>query len=279
METKYDKVKNFEGSLHLRSCKHFSKQLALFDEWMELYLEPLDKISSGIHLKEKSPIIVLLARMFNDFESSKLLLLYGLPEQANMTMRDIIECMMLIRLFGNDSKLALRWMENLKEYHPSYVKKRLDELEIDCPEYAFYGTLSTLTHANLLSVVSTVTEKMLTNNLLLQTYHFGGINNPSWIELVFNILFIFLSVTLASVLPPVYSPYMSNPEEWWNKQVELSGKLKELLGDSIQFEEVEKTGKGKAERDMVFKKLGLIKIKATFFDKEKIASDKGFPDS
>lgn len=280
METNYDKVKHFEDNLHIHSCKYFSKQLALFDEMMEVYIEPLDEITSGWHFKEeKSAAMILLARLFNDFESSKLLLLYGLPEQAMMAMRDIIECMMLFRLFGSDPKLALRWMKNLKEYHPSTVKARLDELKVDCPEYSFYGMLSELAHPNLLSVASRVTEQKLTDDLIIESYHFGGMNNPTWIGNVFRNLFIFLFLTLASVLAPAHFPFLKNPEEWGNKVMALKDRLVEL-GADIQVEEVELTGKEKVERDMVFKKLKIAKIKAVFslFDKDKIACDKGFPD-
>jgi len=277
MGTNYDGVKEFQLNLYIHSYKHFSKQVALFEEMMELYMEPISEVGKDWHFKEeKSAPMLLLSRMLNDFESSRLLLLNGLPEQAIMPIRDVIECMMLLRLFDSDPKLALRWMKNLKEYQPSNAKKRLDELEIDCPEYAFYGMLSELTHANLLSVVSSATEKMLAKNLLVTTYHFGGMDNPTWIGLAFNNLFIFLYLTLASVLPPVYFPYMKNPQEWWNKVVGLQDKLSELV-EGLEFEKEEKSGKDKGEEELVFKKLKLTKIHAALFDKERIAADKGFP--
>ncbi len=272
MGTNYDKVKEFELVLQIKSYKHFGKQIALFEEAMELFMEPTEELSNKWHFKQgKSPRMILLARMFNDFESSRFLLLNGLPEQAITHMRDVIECMMLFRLFDKDSKRAKRWMTNLKEYHPSDVKKRLDELEIECPEYAFYGMLSQLTHVNLLSVVTHITDKRLSNNLILETYHFGGINNPTWIGLVFNNLFIFIFISLISVLPPVYLPSMKNPQEWWDKVVGLKAKLGGFV-EGLEFEEPENE-----EERMVFKKLGMAKIKTALFDKEKIASDKGFP--
>jgi hypothetical protein len=278
MGTNYDEVKEFEYALHIHSYKYFNKQVALFEEMMELYMEPLTEVSSRWHFKEgKGASELLLSRLFNNFESSRLLLLNGLPEQAIMPMRDVVECAMLLRLFGSDSKRALRWMKNLKEYHPTDVKNRLDELEVDCPEYAFYGMLSELSHANLLSVVSSVTEKRLTNNVLIETYHFGGMNNPTWIGLGFNNIFILLYLILASLLPPIYAPYMKNPQEWWNKVVELKDKLRELVED-LEFEEVEETGKDKVAKEMVFKKLKIVKIHAALFDKNRIAADKGFPD-
>ena len=191
METYYTKIKRFEDNLYIHSSSYFDKQLAVFDEMMELYLEPLDDLADAQPTKKGigDPLIILLARIFNDFESSKLLVLRGFTEPAQMPVRDVIECMMLFRLFNSDSKLALRWMNNLKEYHPSSVKKRLDELEVDCPEYIYYGLLSELTHPNLLSAMSIVTEKRLTDGLISRAFNFGGMNNPTWIGLIFtNIL-------------------------------------------------------------------------------------------
>ena len=96
-----------------------------------------------------------------------------------MPLRDVIECMMLFRLFIYDSKLASRWMDDLKEYHPLNVKKRLDELEVDCPEYIYYGLLSQLTHPNLLSAMSIVTERRLNDGLISRAFNLGGMNNPT----------------------------------------------------------------------------------------------------
>lgn len=273
----YDKVKHFEYALQIHSYKYFSEKLSLFDEMMEVYLEPLDDISSGWQLKEeKSPEIILIARMFNDFESSRLLLLNGLPEQAIMAMRDIVECSMLFRLFGSAPKLALRWMKDLKEYQPSDVKRKLDELGVDCPEHIYYGMLSQLAHVNLLSVVSRVTESKLTDEWIIQTYHFGGMNNPTWIDLVLNSLLILIFTVMWSVLPPAYSSTLKNPEGWCDKVISLGEKV-EKLEIGLQIKEAEINGKTRIERDKVFRKLKIVTTKSALFDKDKIASDKGFP--
>lgn len=279
METNYVKVKQFEDNLYIHSCKYFSKHLNLFDELMELYLEPLDGLTGALPTKEEGdPLLILLARIFNDFESSKLLLLRGYTEPAQMPMRDIIECMMLFRLFINDSKLALRWMNNLKEYRPASVKKRLDELEVDCPEYIYYGLLSELTHANLLSAMSVVTEKRLTHGLISRAYNFGGMNNPTWIGLIFIDILILLFLTLQTILPQVYFDAVNRPGDWWDKVGGLTDRLVEL-GANIQVEEVELTDKEKKIRDQTLKKLGkLVQVKTTLFDKKKVAEDKGFPE-
>ncbi len=281
METNYIKVKRFEDNLYIHSCKYFSKHLNLFDEMMELYLEPLERLANALptNKEEIDPLIILLARIFNDFESSKLLLLRGYTQPAQMPMRDIIECMMLFRLFINDSKLALQWMNNLKEYYPSSVKKRLDELEVDCPEYIYYGLLSELTHPNLLSAMSVVTEETLTDGLISRAYGFGGMNNPTWIGLIFIDILIFLSLNLQSILPQVYFDATNSPDDWWDKVAGFNDRLLEL-GDSIQIEEVEPTDKEEKKiRDQTLKKLRkLVQVKTTLFDKKKVAEDKGFPE-
>jgi len=238
MGTNYDEVKHFQFSLQIHSYKHFDKQVALYEEMMELFMEPLNEVTSQWHYKEeKSPLMFVLARMFNDYESSRLMLLNGLPEQAIMSMRDAIECMMLFRLFSEDSKFALRWTEFFKEYHASTVKTFLDELGIDCPEYAFYGTFSEMVHPNLLSVASKVTEHALKDSMLIRRYHFGGMNRPTWTGPVFGNLLVIQLMTIMSVLPPTYFRFMKNPEEWRNKVLVAKDKLVEL-GADLHFEEV-----------------------------------------
>lgn len=47
MGINYDEVKRFELSLQIHSYKHFDKKVALFEEMMELFLEPLDEVTSN----------------------------------------------------------------------------------------------------------------------------------------------------------------------------------------------------------------------------------------
>jgi hypothetical protein len=282
MGTNYDEIKQFELSLQIHSYKYFDKQVALFEEMMELFLEPLDEVTSNwqSHYKddERSSLMFVLVRMFNDYESSRLMLLNGFPEQAVMPMRDAIECTMLFRLFSKESKYALRWVEYFKEYKASIVKTFLDELEVDCPEYAFYGMFSEMVHPNLLSVASKVTEKEQTGNTLIRTFHFGGMNRPTWTEQVFNHLLALLLMTLLSVLLPIYARFMKNPEEWQKKVLAAKDRLVKF-GAHLHIEKVEKTGKAKAEEERVFKKFKLWRIEAELekLDEKRIAADKGFP--
>jgi len=260
MGENYNEVKNFELSLQIQSYKYFSKQVALFEEMMELFLEPLHEVTSNWHYKEeKSPLMLVLVRMFNDYESSRLLLMNGFPEQAVMPMRDSIECMMLFRLFSNDSKYALRWAEHIKEYKASLIKTFLNDLQIDCPEYAFYGMLSEMVHPNLLSAATKVTENKLDNENSIRSFHFGGMNRPTWTQTVFNNLLVLMLMSLLSVLPPTYSIYMQNSEDWWSKIISVRAKLGKF-GTHVKLEEVEETAAEKDLRERVYKKSKVWRI-------------------
>lgn len=281
MGTNYDEIKQYELFLQIHSYKHFEKQIVLFEGLMELFFEPLNEVTSNWHNKEeKSALMFILTRMFNDYESSRLLLLNGLPEQAVMPIRDAIECMMLFRLFGKDSKFALRWTEYFKEYKPSTVKTFLDELGVDCPEYAFYGMFSEMVHPNLLSVASKVTEHEQNDSTIIRRYHFGGMNRPTWIGPVFGNLMVIILMTIMSVLPPIYFLSMKNPEEWWNKVLAAKDELVKF-GATLHFEKVEKTGKNKVEQELISKKLKTWRIQAELekLNEKTIAADKGFPDT
>lgn len=279
MGKNYDEIKNYELKLQIHSYKYFDKQVTLFEEMMELFLEPLNEVTSNWHHREeKTALMFILTRIFNDYESSRLMLLNGLPEQAVMPMRDAIECMMLFRLFSEDSKFALRWTDYFKEYKASTVKTFLDELKVECPEYAFYGMYSEMVHPNLLSVASKVTEHELANKGIMREYHFGGMNRPTWTEQVFNHLLVMILMTIFSVLPPTYARFMTNPYEWWDKVLAVKDKLVKF-GANLHFEKVEKTGKAKVEQERISNKLKLWRIKAELekFDEKRIATDKGFP--
>jgi len=273
-----NEIKQFELSLHIHSYKHFEKQVILFEEMMELFLEPLNEVTSKWHNKEeKCALMFTLIRMFNDYETARLLLLNGFPEQAVMPMRDAIECMMLFRLFGKNPKFALRWTDYFKEYKASTVKTFLDELGVDCPEYAFYGMFSQMVHPNLLSVASKVTEHELGAKGMVRSYHFGGMNRPTWTTPVFNNLLVFLLMTILSVLSPVYSIYMKNPEEWWNKVLLVKDKLAKL-GANLTVEEAEQTAEQRKIKEQVHRKLKMWKIKAELENLEykQIIRDKGY---
>jgi len=276
MVTIYSQVKQFEEKLYDKSKDYFNNQLTVFDEMMELFLEPLKEISEGWHFKkEKSPEIMLISRIFNDFETSRILILHGLTEQSHMPMRDIIECSMLFRLFGCNPGLALRWMKNLKEYSPKNIKAELKKLKVDCPEYdKFYGMLSELAHPNLLSVVHNVIERKTKDKWIIQTYMFGGLNNPSWTKLVLiNILSMLLFV-MTEILPSAYMPNMGNPEEWQSRVIKVANKIVEL-GAEVQF--VEKEEVDNSVKKLVRKKMKLSQINFNLFDKQVVSNDKGFP--
>lgn len=77
------------------------KERLLYSEMIELLLEsikPLEGYRKDTVYDELS-LLTVFTRLFNDAEGAKGLLLRGLPSQANIVIRDIIECTMLFRLF------------------------------------------------------------------------------------------------------------------------------------------------------------------------------------
>jgi hypothetical protein len=262
MGKEYDEIKNFDLSLQIKFYKQFNDQIKLFEEMMELFLEPLNEVISNWQYKEENePLVPVIVRMFNDFESSRLLLLNGFPEQAIMSMRDSIECMMLFRLFRGDSKYALRWIDYIKEYKASSIKTLLDSLKLDCPEYAFYGMFSEMAHPNILSVASKVTEYKQDDETTIRRFHLGGMNRASWTEIVFNHLLASMLMTLVSVLPPTYLTLMKKPDEWLSKVLSVRVKCKELRV-KIESKGNEETTKEKIISERLYKKFKLSRIEA-----------------
>ena len=143
MGERYDSIKKFEEKLSERLKRTFLKERILFERMSELVLEATEPLAA--YWKDDSegqPAVMLLnSRMFNDFEAAKCLLMWGLPEQAVMPMRDTIECMMLMRLFEHKPELARRWVTNLAEYSPGNVNAELKKLGVDAPEYRLYPML------------------------------------------------------------------------------------------------------------------------------------------
>jgi hypothetical protein len=213
----YDSVRRVQDNLYDRSRGVFLAERQAFAEQMELMLKPLDSaMPSWHHDKVKSAVMIVLSRMVNDFEAGQHLLLRGLPEQAVHPIRDAIECMMVLRLFDSEPKMALRWMKDLKQYSAANCKALLEERTVEIPEYAYYAALSNLCHPNIFSSIAHVTEEH-TEKGLIWTYHFGGMWDYKWAQLQFFNLLGVIQIALLTVLPGLYVPVLERPEEWYSK--------------------------------------------------------------
>jgi hypothetical protein len=224
----YDRVRDFEDKLYDWTRGIFLAERLAFAQQIELALEPLDSaMPSWNHDKTKSGVMILLSRMFNDFEAAQQLILRGLPEQTVHPVRDAIECMMVIRLIQAEPKMALRWMKDLKQYSASNCKALLDERGVECPEYAFYAGLSNLAHPNIYSSILHVSETQ-TEAGLIWTYHVGGMRNERWLQLAFFNLLTVVQMGLLTILPTLYVPVMEKPLDWYHRVRDLLPTLDKL---------------------------------------------------
>ena len=177
--------------------------------------------------------------LFNDFEAAIRLTLRGLGPQAYMPIRDCVETMLLLELFGVDHKLALRWMKDLKEYQAGNVIAILkNDHGIDLPLNELYNMFSQLAHVNFVSAVHVVEEVEAGEDQFLRTYHFGGYRNEGFMESLLVIILTLQVMALRVVLPGRYSGIDPEYELWWKDVCELPSILREELGlDTIEVEE------------------------------------------
>lgn len=227
------------------------KERLLYGGMIELLLEsirPLEGYRKDRVHGELS-LLTVFTRLFNDAEGAKDLLLRGLPDQANIVIRDIIECTMLFRLFLKTPELAERWLMKLKEYQPKVINTKLIEMGIKAREYAFYGTLSHEAHSNLLASLSSVQEKEVKEGML-HTFHCGSSRTPETVYFVqhgFLMLFYLLYISLIEPLAEYYSQHSDTVifSIWAEKVNSLSPKLVELareyaektIAENAQFDQ------------------------------------------
>jgi len=144
MGEEYEEIEKVETKISEWLKGVFLKERLLFAGMLELILESFKPL--GGRRKDTAEgelaLATLATRMFNDAEGAKQLLLWGLPDQAQPLIRDIIECMLLFRLFLQKPKTAKKWLINLAEYQPGAVNAKLLELGVHAKEYAWYGLLS-----------------------------------------------------------------------------------------------------------------------------------------
>jgi len=239
MGERYDRIRDFENRLSDWSRGIFLAEGVVFQEMMDLIIEPLESAEGEWdHSTTKSGVLLVLSRMFNDFEASYVLALRGLPQQAVHGIRDAIECMLLIRLFEAEPKTALRYLKDAKQYHAGTCKALLKEKGIETPEYTTYSMFSSLAHPNVLGAISHVSEERVDSGLL-RTYHFGGHRNERWVQLTLHQILLTMAMALLSVLPPIYGPAMDDRWDWYFRARATIPKLKEL-GIGIRADDVKR---------------------------------------
>jgi hypothetical protein len=237
-ETSYPKMEEVEAKISEWLKGVFLKERVLFAVMAELILESFKPFSGRRKETDEGKLAMstLATRMFNDAEGAKQLLLWGLPDQAQPLIRDIIECMMLFRLFLRESKMAKRWLMNLAEYHPRDIDASLRKLGILAKEYAWYGLLSHQGHSNLLGSLSHTQETNVGEQGMLYEFHFGGARTPETeylIQVGFLVLFSVLSIALNEPLAELYYGHSGSDVfgRWGAKVAQLKPKLLELFSE------------------------------------------------
>ncbi|HUX48829.1 MAG TPA: hypothetical protein VMV76_06710 [Dehalococcoidia bacterium] len=237
-ETSYPKIEEFEAKNFEWHKSVFLKERLLFTEMIELILESFKPLSGRRKETDEGELAMatLATRMFNDAEGAKLLLLWGLPDQAQPLIRDVIECTMLFRLFLREPKMAKRWLMNLVEYHPKDANTNLRKLGVLAKEYAWYGLLSHQGHSNLLASLSHTQETDVGEQGMLREYHFGGARTPETeylIQVGFLMLFSLLNIALNEPLAGLYYERSESDafSRWSVKVGDLKPKLLELFSE------------------------------------------------
>jgi len=237
-ETSYSKIEEVEAEIFEWHKGVFLKERLLFAEMLELILEsfkPLEGYRKDTDECELA-LATLATRMFNDAEGAKQLLLWGLPAQAKPMTRDIIECMLLFRLFLRKPKTGKKWLMSLTEYQPGDVNAKLVELGVHAKEYAWYGLLSHEGHSNLLASLSHTQEMNVGERGMLRQFHFGSARTPEterFIQWGFLPLFFLLYVALNEPLAEFYYRRSESEvfSEWCAKVNDLKPKLLDLFSE------------------------------------------------
>ncbi|TRZ96636.1 MAG: hypothetical protein D4R82_00640 [Dehalococcoidia bacterium] len=240
----------------------FLKERILFGDMATLMLEsfkPLEGHSESTS-NYKLALLALSSRMFNDCEGAKQLLLWGLPDQSQPLIRDIIECIQLLRLFLKKPRYAERWLINLNEYQPSDVNAQLKKLHIEAREYAFYGSLSHGVHSNLLGSLSPLQEREAGDHGMLRIAHFGTARTPEAefsIQENFIIMFFLMHVALVGPLAKFYYSHIDSEtyDTWAKKMENLTPRLVDITSEMIKQEEDSSNSVDPILQDLVFKKM------------------------
>jgi hypothetical protein len=238
MGEEYERIEKVEAEISEWLKGVFLKERVLFAGLLELILESFKPLGgrrkdTG---EDELALLTLATRTFNDAEGAKQLLLWGLPDQAQPLIRDVIECMLLFRLFLGKPKTAKKWLMSLTEYQPGDVHAKLLELGVHAKEYAWYGLLSHQGHSNFLASLSHTQEMDVGEQGMLRRFHYGSARTPETERLIqwgFLMLFFLLYIALNEPLAELYYA-RSGPDvfsRWSAKVNSFQPKLLELFSE------------------------------------------------
>jgi hypothetical protein len=268
-ETSYPKIEEVEAKIYEWHRGAFLKERLLFAGMLELILESFKPLSRRRKDTDEGELALatLATRMFNDAEGAKQLFLWGLPDQAQPLIRDIIECMMLFRLFLRKPKTAKKWLINLAEYQPGDINAKLLELGVHAKEYAWYGLLSHEGHSNLLASLSHTQEMDVGEQGMLRQFHFGSARTAEterFIQWGFLMLFSLLHIALNEPLAELYYGRSESDvfSRWCAKVNDLKPKLLELFSEIT-----DKPASGTSKADHALLELTKKKLRLNEFER------------
>lgn len=243
------------------------KERLLLGNILELFLEavkPLEESRKDTDYR-KLALLTLATRLFNDCEGASYVLLRGLPSQSLMIIRDIIECIMLFRLFLNNAKLTKRWIMDLAEFQPRDVYDKLLRIGVNAREYAFYSIFSHEGHANFLASIENVQEEEVEEGMR-RTFHFGSSKLPSTMFFVqhnFLDLFFLLHLLFMGPLSEYYSKHSDADVYmvWANKVDKLTPQVEALATEASTRRIGGKPEVDKQIMEIIEKKVRLWKFK------------------
>jgi len=235
MKADYAQIQHRSAKVHERNRAFFLKELVLYGRMTELILGPTAEVPPKWRYAVKwagdaqAAMELVIARMFNDFEATKHLILHGLCEQIHMPLRDSNECMMLIRLFNRDPKRAQDWILELKHYPSDQVRDWLSELGEKVPEYELYRRFSQRSHPNFIGSSYRIEESTQQDGPIeSRTIHYSAYPNDEWTAVSFKWLLVTMYWSLAIVLPPIYVPFMADAGAWTSAVQSLWSELHAL---------------------------------------------------
>ncbi len=267
MGDEYEKIENTASKIYEWYKGMLLKERLLCGEMIELLLESVKPLAGYRKdtVYNELALLTLATRLVNDAEGAKHLLLLGIPDQAQIVIRDIIECTMLFRLFLKNPELAKRWLMESKEYQLGDVDAKLLDMGVHAREYAFYGVLSHEGHANLLASISNIQEEEVKEGMV-RTFHFGSSTTPSTIFFVqqgFLTVFFLLYLSLIEPLAEFYSQHsdIDSFTIWAEKVNGLSPKLEALVAEINTKNSEGETQVDKHIYELVKKKMRVEKFK------------------
>jgi len=258
----YEQISNVERRITEWASGLFLKERMLFQEMVNDILDPIRRGTEAPLGDNKSPVIILMARLINDFEAAMRLILMGLGEQAYQPMRDSVETSLLLLLFQHDEQLAIRWMIDLKQYTAGNVIAQLKKHNVDYPLGEMYSTLSALSHPNLVASMHVVEETQVGEDQLLRTYHFGGYRNAGFMELQLKSLLLLMMMAIVSALPVIFAAHDPEFLDWWEKAQNWPKRLRDELGLDVELTSTEPVDKEITRKIELRLKVDLFKREA-----------------